>query len=92
MAGTGILGGSEPGCSSGTGALAGSGVGLAGPGQCWGHRGALAQQWVQSCQEIQAAKPLNPTLSLASLSHWEQEPSAVAQHSAQRYQLFSSNK
>lgn len=71
MAGTGILGGSEPGCSSGTGALTGSGVGLAGPGQCWGHRGALAQQWVQSCQEIQAAKPLNPTLSLASLSHWE---------------------
>lgn len=67
-------------------------VALAGPAQGWGHRGALAQQWLQSCQEIQAAEPLNPTLSLASLSCWGGEPSAVAQHSAERHQLFSSNK
>lgn len=66
-----------------------------GPGRAsamLGHSGALAQQRVQSCQGIQAAEPLNPALSPASLSHQEGEPSASAQHSAERYQLFSSNK
>lgn len=98
MAGMGILGGSEP---FGTEVQQCPGLlwhrsslwSTCGPGRastkCWGHRGALAQQ---SCQEIQAAEPLNPTLSLASLSHWEGEPPAGAQHSAGRYQLFSSNK
>lgn len=47
--------------------------------------GATTEPWhgrrARSCQRLEAAEPLNPALSPASLSRREAEPSAVARHS-----------